>query len=405
MKKILLAFFVPLLFPAFIFCGRLVVDQMGTGWLYPDELVDMDYNPARVNSLSVNSLDVQLSDFASFNRWETTNGYIETYPVISYSGNFGGVNGSLAYGGESIVRSRSYNYYTNYLNAVAGSKITRELSWGVCLSFFQYDYRDTFHKIFDSDKSISAGLDYSNDGSIYGLSMTYKTQHAVSDDYFAAVSLLYGVKLGEKGSLRGLNTLSYLSAAQYIDPALIDINSLPATSTLKRFGKLTGVNRTAVSYTDFIGFVRYSAGITNDWTFKDYSNTIEGVTADFKRYEYTATPWADLAVITLGIEMPLFAEWLRLRLKYEPARYSRFYRQETFERQTGFDYNHWDYSHLEVLPARLASIGLGIDAGKGLKIDVTFGWASLYYLAHFENESAYKNDHTTCLNIEALWSF
>lgn len=100
MKKILFVFCLTLLAQGLIYGGQSRVDQMGDGWLLPDALVDVGYNPARINLINGNTLDMRLSNFASFNNWETTIGFITTYPFIGYSGKFGGINALLGWGGR-----------------------------------------------------------------------------------------------------------------------------------------------------------------------------------------------------------------------------------------------------------------------------------------------------------------
>ena len=363
------------------FGGELKVAQMGTGWLVSDELTDIIYNPARINNLGQDVLNIKLGRGEDPNGKNVEYDYANVAPEISYLKRFEFLNAGVYL---NIIKSAM---------VVAGVKTGDNLSLGINVNILSYSTSSSSYSKY-ADKGVAAGAEYKVENCSYGVKLEYRSAYESMERYIAAATLLFEMKIGGAGRLRALNTFSYSVRAFEVDTA-----SIPDFLNYGYFGRILGVNKTGISYSDNFGEVNYCLSMLNEWNFNDYYCQAYGETFEGDDYynRYETGKDSETLVITLGCETSVFVDWIKFRLGYELIRAEyRYLRTRTFNDSEGETYTYDGSYMVKIIPSENSTVlrlGLGFKIGKDMDIDLKFGPESVTVL-----------DNTDSNNRDGNWS-
>ena len=344
--------------------SELAVSTMGTGWLVPDELTDIIYNPARITALKQDVLDIKWGLQNEPDGINMEYDYTNAAPQASYLKRFGDLVAGFYLGREAMV--------------TAGMKAGDNLSFGLNVNMWAHDSHGLDRQKY-WDKGIALGAEYILENSSFGVNLEYRSAYEKLQSYIAGAALLYEMKTGAAGRIRALESISYSLEGYGIDTA-----SIPGSDNYGFLGRMFGSNKTGVSYSDNFGGVNYCVSALNEWNFKDDNgwagSDVYPPPVFYNIYKDSRD--ADTFVITLGCETSVFVDWIKFRVGYEllraEYRYLRVHKFNTFD---GEKYLYDGSYTVLIIPSpnsTTVKLGLGFKIGKDMDLDLKFGPNNVY---------------------------
>lgn len=385
MKKtaVIMFLFLSVISPAFSSNSR--VAQLGQAWLVPDEFTDVAANPAEINNVQSNLFIAGLGAGLYLHNWPTTivGDRLSLRPGLSLIFRSDFLN-------LGLITASDYGYYFRDRNStfeedvqfILGKRVSEAISLGMGI----FSYMSGLTGSPQSYQGFSAGMEYRAGTLGLGLNATAGGISKGAIDYMTSAGILADLKMDGEAMIRMINTVTYRH----------DNVGLTQNGTVNPFGKMyfgheqTDMS-TGISYSNAILGARYIISLVNNWNIYSYRNTGYYDNISFRRTGITIN--GDSINLNIGLETPVFAEWLLFRCNYNLLQLSyavtgyiivnSLNPEDTLDADVEFD--------AYVFPNFISGSGLGIKFGDNMSLDITMGFADSGFFHYYHKNRTFSD--------------